>query len=735
MARLTIPLDASGIEGFDPKQPVKVLLGSGGKPLVSRVVSLDAKGLGTLSLDIEREPRALRVIVGPPDASDDELLGLQTLGVDVPLRRWRGKAELALAPIRITAYYWFWWLRWCREFVIRGRLLCPDGSPVPGAVVCAYDVDALWWWWSRQQVGCDTTDASGAFTIRFRWCCGWWPWFWWLRRRWTVEHSLARIIHGALRREPALTRLPQPEPTPDLGLLQQLAGDAPLLRATRPPVRGQVAQAAELALASPGRHPVASIEPGLLHGLRDRVLARIPSIPELPALPLWPWHPWQPWWDCTPDIVFRATQRCGGVEHVVVDESWFQARFNIAQLSDITLTANDEACCVPRNDCVEGECLALAKVCSVDADEIGGNPGADAAPVGYAFPNVLSNYGDAPFAGVVNIRGTTQCMSGVAYYEIEYTADSGATWQPVPVEGLGSFTREYWDFALGSDVDVGFSATVPISGHHVYESIEHYEATHTPLDWGGSKVWLGTNIDMVFPWRTDGVFTDGTYGLRVIGYDEAGGELTNQRPMKICDSQTDAEIVVTLDNQSVFAPPGPVDNPCGPGTTHDCTNEPQTDILDARIVRADGSVDAIGPCGTIAVKAGDMLEVDFIAYDARGHLASYGLIATYGENLARDLIALGGGAAAIVPLPGGAPPVPAATQVGPDYATARAAPQNATAPIWTGGAMRLSILASVAFPESCCYQLELRACKRTIVNCNANNAHRNLSERSFQVTV
>ena len=86
----------------------------------------------------------------------------------------------------------------------------------------------------------------------------------------------------------------------------------------------------------------------------------------------------------------------------------------------------------------------------------------------------------------------------------------------------------------------------------------------------------------------------------------------------------------------------------------------------------------------------------------------------------------------------GAPGVPAASQVGPDYATARVAPQNAAAPTWTGGAIRLSIPAvgpSGAFPLSCCYQLELRAYKRTIVNCVANNAHRNLSERSFQVTV
>ena len=86
-------------------------------------------------------------------------------------------------------------------------------------------------------------------------------------------------------------------------------------------------------------------------------------------------------------------------------------------------------------------------------------------------------------------------------------------------------------------------------------------------------------------------------------------------------------------------------------------------------------------------------------------------------------------------MPGGAPPVPSAAQVGPDYATARTLPQTAVAPTWTGGAIRLSISATIAFPESCCYQLELRAFKRTIVNCQANNAHRNLSERSFQVTV
>jgi hypothetical protein len=188
-----------------PKQQVKVLLTSGGKPVASQAVALTGRA-GAGRVDVDRS-RPGCVIVGPPDATDEELTGLQTIGVDIPKRRFGGREQLVIPAIRITPYYWFWWLRWCRTFTVHGRILCPDGSPVPGAVVCAYDVDAWWWWWSKQQVGCATTDANGAFTLTFRWCCGWWPW-WWLRlRRWYVEPRLSDIILRALQREP---RFPRP---------------------------------------------------------------------------------------------------------------------------------------------------------------------------------------------------------------------------------------------------------------------------------------------------------------------------------------------------------------------------------------------------------------------------------------------------------------------------------------------------------------------------------------------
>jgi hypothetical protein len=734
MPRLIVPLDASGIPDIDPKHPLKVVVASGGKPVASEKVTLDKKGQGRVSVDVDDKASGLSVAVGPADATDDELLGLQTISVDVPLRRFRGKQEIALTPIRITPYYWFWWLRWCRTFTIRGRVLCADGSPVPGATVCAYDVDAWWWWWSKQLVGCATTDAAGAFSITFRWCCGWWPWWWWRLRRWYVEPNLARIIQGALQREPRFPRIPLPDPPPDLSFFERLLREPSGLGAaavtTPAPTRGAVTTVS-------GGSGSGTVDPSRLDSLRERLVSILPNIPELSLVRLWPWWPWHPWWDCNPDIVFRARQFCGGVDHVIVNEGWLQAHWNIPTAFEVTLTANDEACCVGREGCLEGECLVLAKVCSVDADEVGGNPGADPAPVGYAFPNVVSDGGDAPFGERVDIRGTVQCLTGVDYYEIEFTADGGGTWNVVPPEALGAFIREYWDFNLATDVNVLFNPAVPIDGKHVYETIEHYEATHTPADWGATKVWLATNFDLVFPWETlpdpnSPTFADGVYGLRVIGYDEAGGVLSNRREIKICDTNTTATITVRLDNQSLYAEPGAPGNPCGSGTTHTCTDEPATDILDARIVHVAGPPTPIGPCGNATLAAGDVLEVDFVAYDAQGHLASYSLIATYGENLARDLIGLGG---TLTPLPGGAPPVPAAAQVGPTYSAARTLPQTAAAPTWTGGAIRLSISAAVAFPETCCYQLELRAYKRTIVNCHANNAHRNLSERSFQVTV
>jgi hypothetical protein len=167
------------------------------------------------------------------------------------------------------------------------------------------------------------------------------------------------------------------------------------------------------------------------------------------------------------------------------------------------------------------------------------------------------------------------------------------------------------------------------------------------------------------------------------------------------------------------------------------TLEPDTDIVAAKIIHADSTETEIGACGEIQVLRGDIFQVDFFAHDPDGHLAYYTLNVTYGENEITNLLALGG---TLTPSP--VPTiVPPAAQVGPVYggAAMSALNQGAGSPIWHGGAIRLRVPAtgaSGAFRKTCCYQLELRAHKRTIVNCDDSLwGHTNYSEFSFMVEV
>jgi hypothetical protein len=73
-----------------------------------------------------------------------------------------------------------------------------------------------------------------------------------------------------------------------------------------------------------------------------------------------------------------------------------------------------------------------------------------------------------------------------------------------------------------------------------------------------------------------------------------------------------------------------------------------------------------------------------------------------------------------------------ADQVGPTYAQAQL--DGATPPVWHGGALRLTLSATVAFEETCCYLLRLIARKRTINDCDDDHwTHVNRSERTFMI--
>lgn len=156
-----------------------------------------------------------------------------------------------------------------------------------------------------------------------------------------------------------------------------------------------------------------------LERLGVELATRIGPIAELEHLRLWPWYPWHPWWDCTPDIIFRATQICEGIEKVIVDESYFDARWNIPTALNVTLVAHG-ACCVDPTPQPEGNCLNITHVCNDPVANIGGNLSAPPNPAGYLHPGVASIWGDRPYGGVVRIRGDFGTLADAHFYEFEW---------------------------------------------------------------------------------------------------------------------------------------------------------------------------------------------------------------------------------------------------------------------------------------------------------------------------
>lgn len=728
---LEVALDASKIEGFKNDQAVKVLAQGPKGPLASTLVKLDEKGHGIAVLGFDKPPGGIRVIVGPHDATDRELTGLQTIAVDVPARRWSG-AELKLPPIVIGEYYWWWWFYWCRTFTISGKVVCPDGSsPVVGATVCAFDVDWWWWWSSTQQIACTTTDINGAFTITFKWCCGWWPWWWWETRFWQIDPVLIERIAPVLQRNPELHALAPRNAQPSLADFRALLG-------------------AEAPHLGKGDMP----EPSALISLREPLLRKLPLDAELEKLRIWPWYPWYPWNDCAPDVIFKVTQACTptGAANVIVDETVWQTRYDIpTTLNNVVLVANDKACCLPPpQHCIDPECLDLTQACGLTVNTIGGNTNAPAVLpplIGLYDPNGAATYSDRPFGANVPISGTVECMGNVDYYEFEWSTNPNAlSWNAMPPAANGGFTRQYIKLSPLGFPTVAFSPQL-ISGRHVFETLNHYELAHPGEAWGFNSLWIG-NRDQMIDWLTQN-FTpgDGIYYLRVRGYDENPPgqlDLNSGRILNLCGTQNPNYIVLQIDNRLVG--PGPNDwhgDNCQ--SVHFCTNEPDTKIVRITILPAGGGAPVdVQPCGVYQVTWPDQVQIDFIAYDPQGYLGEYTLNNYYGANLARNLL---GHPSTFTLSPGpafaGPGPVPAAAQVGQTYLKATTFPQTAVRPSWQGGVIRLVMPATDdpanpgipqgAFPITCCYQMRLDAYKRTIVGCST--VFYNTSETSFTITV
>lgn len=742
---LTVPIEVS--KTADTTAAVKVaLVDEGGRVLQSQVVKTSGKPEATFELS--EVPKNARVVIGPEDADDDSLPKLESVSAAVPSSLFLRSPQATLKALLIPPHFWPIWRRWCRDFVITGTVLCPNGRPVPGAQVCAFDVDWFWIWQSKQQIGCTTTDANGQFTLTFRWCCGWFPWWWWSLRHWQIDVPFAEEVLRTLPPELKVRPIPQPDPVPDLRMIESLIPQNVLPKNLRPQIpvpvkprirlQGEEAQG-DVAQGDETREDAAAIDAlkqtttafferaELLRPVLANLLPRIPRIPDR-----WPWFPWYPWRDCNPDVIFTVKQFCQGELKVIVDQSFSETQWNIDESHSVTLIANGEACCAEETPCGD-PCLSISEVCNIhrpSLDQTSGSPTA-----GYAFPGATAppalpiNYeaesqGDRPFAGAITVEGPAACMGeDVDWYEVEssrYNPITG-TWSPyipIPIGYLGAFTRTYFTGSTTPPYTSLQYIPTTRAGKTVYPSRKKMEATLPP-----HFCYEGCNI--LFVWLTDATaWPDGTYRLRLRPYKEQPAETLVLQSLPPCHPDEPNEILITLDNRPVldlFHPASSPSHPCGDHTVHTCTTEPDVDIEAVRIIRADPAavppvVDVL-PCGIYNRQRGDVIEIDFLALDSSEHLGYYTLHATYGENGISDL------------LDGPTPLANAAgVQPGPTYA--RALVQGAVAPRWRGGRITISVPAS-KFPDPCCYQLELRARKRPIVNCGNTSPYENLAEYSF----
>jgi hypothetical protein len=629
--------------------------------------------------DFAQPPGSLQILVGPATASAYDLVKLQTISVNVPGRQSAGKPKLSIDPVVISPFYWWWWIEWCRSFVIRGRVLCADGSPVGGATVYAYDIDWWFWWTSTEQLGYATTDANGAFEIDFTWCCGWWPWWWWRDRVWQIDPELITRVSATLEQDPRI-ELGHVTTQPSLSVFSELLGPT-----------------------APAGGPLSPSGAEQLEQLRATIAPKLPASAELSALRVWPWWPWWPWRDCGVDLIFKVSQSCKKAGTVLLREGIDQVRFDIAQTTEVTLVANDLACCAPPPR-PEGQCIDIAKLCSASIEQVGGNPGALPLPVGRMYPQGVapgtpSADGDRAFGGTVEIFNANDVI-GVDYYQIQYY--DGADWVGLPPGAAEGFYREWLQPAppptLWPSGAVPFPFTNQVvKGSHgeevnVVETRERYESsTGLPVGayWTANELLVVPIDSSKFPDQ------DGTYQFRVVGWLDAGGD----------------EVEGPVKKPGVNYTPlgGEILPVCYPGRTQDngwvltfnnwaVNPEPTTGISSVKVGPTE-----VGVCGTVDSASGPLL-VKFMVEDVSGNLGSYELRAISGDRPPVDLLALG----TLTLLSGDA--------FGPTYGQALAG--GATAPVWKGGTMLLTIdNAADAFPEPCCYDLELEAWSRTVVDC------------------
>ncbi len=751
-------------ELYREERPIKVAAVRNGKILTSEEINTKeiedfSKIPITLEFDYPSEnPPGVYIIVAP-NLPEREFLGIDAKKIWAPPKIFKKfVADLRKEKIEISVSIFKRWLWLCRTFTITGKVVkrvLGDGGycdePVPGATVEAFDVDCWWFWWHRDLVDTTTTNPDGTFEMTFRWCCLLrLPIF---RRRWVIDPDILKHLTKAFK--------PHIGPIPPEVIKSPIEFEKYLERVVNipgpiPPKPYNMKGEREFSFEKKEIKEInLMVEKSVSENpanMRERLMSPIalesplkPLIeklrPQLSFIPCWPFR----WRDCTPDIVFKVTQECEEDVKIIYEDGPFQTRWNIPTNLNVTLMANEEACSITNPLCEEppvGDCLKFTKINCYDVDTIGSTVPAIGAPDlrGYLKPGLE----DHPFAGTIRTRGRFGAGSDVDYFKVQYSYDDGA-FKDIPKEDLVGFGRKYWaPVTPATPAKWNYVAFVPneVDGEVVYKTLKKAEEEN-PLLPGWTWGYLWNDLDTLFRWNSKDIEGDGLYILKLVGYrwNETTQKLENEHTMLTCDIQTsqDEIAMVRIDNRNANNPIYDMneDRPCGPGTIHLCTYEPDCDFQELYHIRKDtyGNIldtTLIGPCDIIDLSDNDDIEIHFHASDADGHLQGYHMYAHWGENLIKNLLTTG----TLEKDPN--------ELVGPNYAQTLTGVQGTyrstllstnpehDRPYWYGGDFKVTISGDEF--EKCAYTLKLRTWKRTIENCqNSYYVHANWCSYSFTI--
>ncbi len=738
MARIEGTLDLRQIAEGDFKSDLdlRVVLAREGEVLGSTVVKPASykERLIPFGLDFElpigRRPCPPTIFVGP-NVADREFFGLETFSMAVEIsdtkkqpdegEAKRGKpqkAQLNLGTLLVEPRLYLCWVFCCRTYTIRGRVVCRHwewdpihhrwrwcDEAVPGAKVDIYDVDCFLWWCSRDLIGSAVTAIDGTFTFTFTWCClRFYPW---LERVWTIDPDVLRRIRELM----ATAEIPfppgPPPPDPDPTFLQSFLD-------TSASMPGKL-----LSSAAMNRTALPEMADIGAPVSAEALMQVLPRSPELEALHVWPW--WPNWGDCAPDIVFRVTQPCNGSVNEIYTETNAQTRWDIPTSLNVTLLANNKACCIPScRDPECPECLKLTWVHCVPTDQIGVTAGPPDLR-GYSYTATRQ---DRPFYGALRMRGAVGW--DVDYFKVQYSFNGGA-FSDLPIPAFGGYGRSYWNGAAMTPVPAGDFSPGLKNGQMVIVTRRHYEDLHPAIPrFGGAVIWNDYDTLFIFDTLANlGLTPDGLYHLRFVGYATDAADnliMSSERILPTC-GQTSAEMVyIRLDNQGSNHPLPTPAHPCT--IIHQCTDEPDAYIR--KVCKNEGQVDeiCINACDIVRLDPDDTLTIHFSVTCPTtledGHLEAYWMRFEYGVS---QSFYIGTGTGIFMP---DSTPV-----VGPDYANALL--QGAPRPQWYGGDYKVTIRGS-DFPECCAYLLRLWAWKRTSNGCNSPSlTHWNQFELTFTV--